>query len=219
MRRSAAHPLPEGDAIVWSRTTAVVAMLVLLVGCATPGPMRTFTTEAEVLAAYGEPARRWPNDDGSTTLEYSTQPNGHVTMMITVDQGGIVLHQQDALAPENLARVKRGMTQEEVSRLLGQHRSEQTFSSSGEQVWDWNVQNDYYSTAALATLFNVHFIEGKVVRTSRSYVYPNDGAMFGHWYGPGFGPPHPFARPFPPRSRWPHRHWPRYRLHDPWYFW
>ena len=107
-----------------------------------------------------------------------------------------------------VARVERGMSKEQVSRLLGTHRSEQRFTNSGETVWDWNIRND---GPGIAVLFNVHFIDDKVVRTSQTYVYPRDGAMFGGrggyyahpWaWGPGWWGyprpfyPHPFAYPW-----------------------
>ena len=186
-------------------------LLALLVGapagCASSPPPRPYTTEPEALTARGEPTRRWSNDDGTTTLEYSTQPNGWTCLMVQVDQGGIVLRQWNALAPENLARVERGMDKEQVSRLLGTHRSEQRFTNSGETVWDWNIPND---GPGIAVLFNVHFIDDKVVRTSQTYVYPRDGAVFGGWggyyghpwaWGLGWGYPgpfyrHPFAHPW-----------------------
>ena len=172
----------------------LLALLVgALAGCATFEPPRPYATEAEALAARGEPTRRWSNDDGTTTLEYSTQPNGWTCLMVQVDQGGIVLRQWNALAPENLARVERGMDKEQVSRLLGTHRSEQRFTNSGETVWDWNIRND---GPGIAVLFNVHFIDDKVVRTSQTYVYPRDGAMFGGWGYPGPFYRHPFARPW-----------------------
>ena len=186
----------------------LLALLVgALAGCATFQPPRPYATEAEALAARGEPTRRWSNDDGTTTLEYSTQPNGWTCLMVQVDQGGIVLRQWNALAPENLARVERGMDKEQVSRLLGTHRSEQRFTNSGETVWDWNIRND---GPGIAVLFNVHFIDDKVVRTSQTYVYPRDGALLGGWggyygypwgWGVGWGYPgpfyrHPFARPW-----------------------
>ena len=186
----------------------LLALLVgALAGCATFQPPRPYATEAEALAARGEPTRRWSNDDGTTTLEYSTQPNGWTCLMVQVDQGGIVLRQWNALAPENLARVERGMSKEQVSRLLGTHRSEQRFTNSGETVWDWNIRND---GPGIAVLFNVHFIDDKVVRTSQTYAYPRDGAVFGGWggyyghpwaWGLGWGYPgpfyrHPFAHPW-----------------------
>ncbi|MDX9837290.1 MAG: hypothetical protein RBT39_06990, partial [Azoarcus sp.] len=152
--------------------------MVSLAGCAAFEPPRPFTTEAEALAARGEPSRRWQNDDTTTTLEYATQPNGETCLMIQVDPGGIVLRQWDALSDENLARVRKGMSPDEVSRLLGQHRSEQTFPLSGETVWDWNIRN--YGPG-VATLFNVHFMDGKVLRTSQSYVFPPEYGMFPPW--------------------------------------
>ena len=154
---------------------AILAALSLS-ACLTYTPPRPFTTDAETLAAKGEPARRWSSDDGTTTLEYSTQPNGWSCLMVQVDQGGSVLRQWDALEDVNLARVQKGMTQEEVGRLLGQHRSVQVFKMSGEEVWDWNVRND---GPGVATLFNVHFIDGAVVRTSQTYVFPGDGPFAG----------------------------------------
>lgn len=172
----------------------VVAGALGLGGCVTYTPPRPFTTQAEVLAAKGEPSRRWSNDDGTTTLEYATQPNGRSCLMVQIDQGGIVLRQWDALSEENLARVQRGMTRDEVDRLLGQHRSEQVFKMSGEEVWDWNVR---HFGPGVATLFNVHFIDGKVVRTSQTHIYPREGPSYGPW---GYPPPfyrHPFFPPHP----------------------
>lgn len=190
----------------------VLACTLALGGCAAFAPQRPFTTEAEALAARGEPTRRWQNDDGTTTLEYSTQPYGDTCLMVQVDAGGIVLRQWDALEENNLATVRKGMSQEEVLRLLGGHRSEQTFKLSGEEVWDWNIRN--YGPG-VATLFNVHFVDGKVVRTSQTYVYPRDGGMFGHWSAYPFGYPYAYPYGYPygyPRYRgdpWPKRLVPR----------
>lgn len=157
-----------------ARGAALLALLALLGSCASLQPMRPLANEAEVLAVHGEPVARWKNGDGTTTFEYSTQPYGHIALMVTVDAAGIVVRQENALSDENLARVERGMTREQVSRLLGRHRSVQKFSLSGEEVWDWNVYND---GPGVATMFNVHFIDGKVVRTSRSYIFPRDGLL------------------------------------------
>lgn len=161
-----------------------------LSGCAAFAPPRPFTTEAEALAARGEPTRRWRDDDGTTTLEYATQPYGHTCLKLQVDAGGIVLRQWDALDDDSLATVRKGMSKDEVDRLLCAHRSVQTFTLSGEEVWDWNIAN--YGPG-VATLFNVHFIGGKVARTSRTYVYPREHGFADPWgvY------PHPFGYPYP----------------------
>lgn len=160
----------------------LLALAVLQLAACASVPPQPFGTEAEAVSARGEPSRRWHNEDGSTTLEYATQPNGETCLMVQVDAGGMVLRQWDALAPENLARVRVGLGFDEVARLLGEHRSEQTFRLSGEVVRDWKVGNVGPGTA---TLFNVHFLDGKVVRTSRTYVDPRE-RDFGFWGG-GFG--------------------------------
>lgn len=169
----------------------------LLNACATVFTEPLYTTAAEVLQAKGEPSRRWENTDGSSVLEYATQPYGSSCLMVEVDAGGMVLRQWDALAPTNLARVKKGMSKNEIRQLLGEERSIQHFKLSGEEVWDWNIRND---GPGIATLFNVHFIDDKVVRSSQTYIFPRDGgqvygpmwyghpwAWYGHpWYGPSF---------------------------------
>ena len=192
--------LPRGRG--WILVLLLLVAATVLGGCAAFAPPKPYTTEAEALTARGEPTRRWHNEDGTTTLEYATQPYGHTCLMVQVDAGGVVLRQWDALDDDNLARVKKGMTREEVSRLLGQHRSEQFFKLSGEEVWDWNIHNEY--GASIATLFNVHFIDGKVVRTSQTYVYPRDGAMFGPWGSYPFGYPYPLHPRFPGFGPWPY---------------
>ncbi len=187
---------------MWSRTLAMIAALVLLGGCASLTAQREYADEAELRANRGEPTRVWNNEDGTRTLEYATQPYGDTAWMYTVDAEGRVVEQLDALGEEGLARVRPGMTLEEVERLLGQHRSVQRFALSGEEVWDWNVRNRW--PGVLATLFNVHFVDGKVVRTSYTYVYPRDGGWgIGMWSGPrthwgmGWGWPHPWVGPHP----------------------
>ncbi|WP_407279072.1 outer membrane protein assembly factor BamE [Aromatoleum evansii] len=161
---------------VGRRIATLLAAAALVAGCAQTGGFRPVASEAEAIAVHGEPARRWHNEDGTRTLEYPTQPFGHVTLMVTVDAAGSVLRQENALSFENLARIERGMTREQVSRLLGTHRSVEIFRLSGAEVWDWNIEND---GPGIYTYFNVHFIDGKVVRTSRTYIFPHDGPEMG----------------------------------------
>lgn len=185
MPRLSASSAPALHTRQWLLWLLLVLAALQLAACASLPPPRPFTTEAEALAARGEPTRRWHNDDGTTTLEYATQPNGETCLMVQVDAGGMVLRQWDALAPVNLARVQVGMDMEQIARLLGDHRSEQTFRQSGEVVRDWKIGND---GPGATTLFNVHFIDGKVVRTSRTYLDPRE-SRYGFWgsYGYGYG--------------------------------
>lgn len=187
------------------KTLGLILIAALLTGCASMLPQRTFDAESELLAKRGAPSRVWDNEDGTRTLEYATQPYGTECWMYTVDADGVIVEQLDALARSNLARVKAGMTVEEVQRLLGQHRSVQRFSLSNEEVYDWNISNEWPDL--VATRFNVHFVEGEVVRTSQSFVYPQRwpfGLSIGvgshPYWGMGFGWPHyhPWHHPYYP---------------------
>ena len=131
---------------MWTRLSSgvlVATVLLLLSGCAGMTFQTQFNDEAELLAKRGAPTKVWENEDGTRTLEYSTQPYGETAWMYTVNEQGIIVEQLDALAHKNHGRVRPGMTVEEVQRTLGQHRSIQRFALSGEEVWDWNVPNDW----------------------------------------------------------------------------
>lgn len=167
------------------RIVIVVLLCSLLSACAALGPPSPMLNEAEVLGKRGEPTHVWNNEDGTRTLEYATQPYGVSAWMYTIDPNGTVVRQFDALSDENRRRVKPGMSSAEIRRLLGQERSVQRFALSGEEVWDWNVPRDH--PGVVATLFNVHFIGDKVVRTSLSHIYPESRWRMGFGFGHGMG--------------------------------
>jgi hypothetical protein len=138
------------------------------------------TREAEVRAAFGAPSRIWHNPDGTRTFEYATQPAGSTCWMVTLDADGHLVEALDALSDAGQARIQSGMTEAEVERLLGRVRTIVHFRLSGETVWDWNIDNT--TGPGIATRFNVHFKDGRVVRTSRSFEFMRDGPISG-----GFG--------------------------------
>lgn len=172
---------------MWSKISGWVmaaTAVVVLGGCAS---MQTqFAQEAELVAKRGQPTRVWDNPDGTRTYEYSTQPNGESTWMYTVDATGKIIEQHDALAEANLAKVRNGMSKDEVQRLLGEHRSVTHFRRMDEEVWDWNIRAEH---GVLATMFNVHFTNDVVARTSITHVYYGgpDGGGDISWFGHPFG--------------------------------
>ena len=149
----------------------------LIAGCAFAPELARLppgqATESEVIAAAGTPDRRWPNPDGGVTLEYSSQPLGETCYMLTLDASGRLVSVEDVLQLDGRLRVREGMSRVQVSRLLGRERSIEYFVLSGEEVWDWNIDNS--EGPGIATRFNVHFRDGVVVRTSQSYEFPADG--------------------------------------------
>jgi hypothetical protein len=151
---------------------AVLALsTALLAGCATaPALLPGSSRSEDVIAAYGQPRRVWPEADGGRTLEYSSQPWGRHSYMVRVTADGRLVGIEDGLSPANRARIEPGMTPEQVSRLLGAERSRVFFRLSGEDVWDWTIEPEQ---SGYGLRFNVHFKDGVVLRTTQSMVFPS----------------------------------------------
>ncbi len=157
------------------RITVIVLLLSALSGCVGMGsPSQGLAVgvsqQADVLARFGPPVRRWPNADGGQTLEYSSQPFGQNCWMVTLAADGRLLRLEDTLLPASRFSIAAGMTPEQVSRRLGRERSRVFYRFSGEDVWDWNVAPDAMGENLLR--FNVHFKDGVVLRTSQSLEFP-----------------------------------------------
>jgi hypothetical protein len=153
------------------RVAALALSALMLAGCATAPRLHAGISRSDdVLAAYGQPRRIWPEADGGRTLEYSSQPWGRHCLMVRLGADGRVVSLEDGLSAASRARIEPGMTAEQVSRILGTERSRVFFRLSGEDVWDWTVEPDQ---SGYGLRFNVHFKDGRVVRTSQSMVFPN----------------------------------------------
>ena len=98
------------------------------------------STEADVVAAFGQPERIWQESDGSRTLEYNRQPFGIVNYMIRIAPGGTMTALNQVLAPEYFARIKPGMSREEVRYILGKPALETPYKLSRTVVWAWRFQ-------------------------------------------------------------------------------
>ncbi len=96
------------------------------------------STEADVRARFGEPETIWPESDGGHTLEYNRQPAGHRNYMITIGPDGKMTALRQVLAPHNFERVRPGMDEEAVRRLLGQPAKRTPYVLKQETDWDWN---------------------------------------------------------------------------------
>ena len=150
-------------------TAAIAAIATILPGCDSfvlqdikPG----VTTAVEVRAKMGNPGYEFRNDDGSVTWEYTRQPSGVHCYMIAFGPDQIVRSVDQVLTEANYARVRPGMTRDQVRRLLGQPARVETFDNLREDVWEWRIEG----TPPLdETYFMVHFDTGHggVKKTSK----------------------------------------------------
>lgn len=132
------------------------------------------STELDVRQRFGPPQEVWKNSDGSVTWEYSRQPEGAECYMITIGPDKVLRAVEQVLNEAGYARVQRGMTGDEVRRLLGRPASSQFFSLKRETVWEWLIGRGGSPTESDPTYFTVTFNdEGRVVGTGRYTKYRN----------------------------------------------
>jgi outer membrane protein assembly factor BamE (lipoprotein component of BamABCDE complex) len=121
------------------------------------------STAREVRERMGQPTSEWRETDGSVVWEYPRTPNGIVNYMVVIGPDEVLREIRQVLTEENFARVRPGMSQEEIRRLLGKPANIMTFPLKQETVWDWKIRAE----SGGDVFFNVHFDpSGRVVRTS-----------------------------------------------------
>lgn len=128
------------------------------------------TTATEVLERMGEPGFRHWNDDGTATWEYSRQPAGVHCYMISFDRQQVVARLEQVLGDEYYARVRPGMSKDDIRRLLGTPGSRTMFDNLREEIWEWRVEG---IPSTEETYFMVHFdTEHGGVKKTSSRVQP-----------------------------------------------
>lgn len=124
------------------------------------------STGYEVRQRLGTPTLEWRNQDGSVTWEFARTPEGRVNYMATIGPDNILREFRQVLTEENFAKVRTGMTRDEVRHLLGRPANVKRFDLSRQEVWDWKIRTPFPNADIY---INVHFDEsGRVVNTSRS---------------------------------------------------
>ena len=123
------------------------------------------STVEDVRQLMGMPETIREQSDGSAIHEYPRGPAGTQAWMVRIDSSGRYQGMTDALTPQNLARVKPGMTRDEVRALLGKP------GEVGKQVWakglvmTWRVQTGPGETE----MFHAELgPDGRVVKVDRS---------------------------------------------------
>lgn len=124
------------------------------------------STAAEVQQRMGAPAVEYASTDGSVIWEYSRQPQGVHTHMLTFGPDKVLQKIEQVLNDSTYAKLQNGMSKAEVQRLMGKPGSAVTFPMKGEEVWDWRVEG---SPATDEWHFYAHFSvdTGLLVNTTK----------------------------------------------------
>jgi len=99
---------------------------------------------------------RWQDPDGSIQLAYPRGPEGIHTFMVTIGTDGRLRSIKNVLDEADLARIRPGMTQAQVLRILGPPNYSRTayFKARNELVWDWRACTYNVNIQRLYVLFD-----------------------------------------------------------------
>jgi hypothetical protein len=127
---------------------------------------RGISSESDIRTVMGQPDTVWEEENGARILEYPKGPAGARTWVFHVGPDGKLVDYSQVLTQENFARIKPGMSKDDVRHMLGRPRTVVQFKLRSEEVWDWRYLQSSHDTR----LFNVHFDidSGKVTETSSS---------------------------------------------------
>ena len=122
----------------------VVLLTLVLAACASYSGAGLRPGEArldDVVQLMGQPAMRWQDPDGSIQLAYPRGPAGIHTFMVKLGPDGRLQSIANVLDEAGFARIRPGMTQEQVLRVLGPPDYGRTayFKARDELVWDWRA--------------------------------------------------------------------------------
>lgn len=153
---------------IWKRVVAVLGVATWLGGCDAgieqlrPG----VSTAQEVRSVLGEPTFEWREANGDVVWEYAGPRAGYVTYMVTIGTDGVMRALIQVLTDEHFAKVRPGMDQAQIRRLIGRPGESMTFPARNEEVWTW--RHGAVLPGGIDE-FHVHFdLAGHVVTTSRS---------------------------------------------------
>lgn len=141
------------------KTWITLLATMLLAACASfsgsglkPGEARL----EDVQGLMGPPAMRWQEPDGSVQLAYPRGPFGYHTFMVKLGPDGRLRSIANVLEEESFARIRAGMTKDEVLRVLGppDHSLSVYFKARDELVWDWRYCQIFGSPAHFFVLFD-----------------------------------------------------------------
>jgi hypothetical protein len=134
-------------------------LALLISGCASyngRGLQPGISNIEDIQRSMGEPALRWRETSGDERLAYPRGPAGFHTFMVETDKNGVMLSLENVLEPKHFARLREGMSQDEVLRIIGPSQAHWTvyFEARDELVWEWRYCDDYAEPARFDVLFN-----------------------------------------------------------------
>jgi hypothetical protein len=134
-----------------------LTILALLAGCESysgRGLKPGIAAETEVRSEMGAPAATWTTPVGYVWA-YPRGPLGLETFLVTFDESRKLVLIEQVLDDAHFARIKTGMTQDDVLHLIGPSvQIKVTYTLSDDTSWDYRYRDDWEQSALFSVIFD-----------------------------------------------------------------
>jgi hypothetical protein len=140
----------------------IVLLTSILGGCVSfhSTPVHPDDTEAQVIAAKGQPTHRYPLASGHL-LEYAHGPWGQETYMARFDRNGRLVSYEQVLTQEKFAAIKiNEATKQDVLHTIGATTAHSYLALPQMEVWSYA----YKESGVWDSVMNVYFDRNGIVR-------------------------------------------------------
>ena len=128
----------------------IIASVVAVAGCTSfegRGLVPGQSTAAEVEAVMGRAADKRPGAGGETVYYFPRLPWGYATYAARIGSDGRLIALEQRLTPENIEKLKPGVTRaDEVRDLLGPPFEPMKAPLSGRDIWTYPMRIPGYPT-------------------------------------------------------------------------
>lgn len=142
------------------RSLSLVFVALASAACAAVMGPPPGSSEAQVRSTMGNPPFEYPASDGSKHLFYPRGPMGTETYVADIGADGRLVQVANVLTDDVFERVRPGLTEQDVLRMIGPPGEKMYFPLSNTHAWDYR----YIDTWSYVTVFSVTFdAQGVVV--------------------------------------------------------
>ncbi len=120
------------------------------------------SSEVDVRKQFGDPVTVTVAADGSRSMDYPRQPEGWTNYVITIGPDGKMSSLRQLLNPDNFAKIKPGLSQQDVRNILGRPAKTVPYALKKEEVWDWRFKHLGQNSQMFSVTFDAG---GKVLVT------------------------------------------------------
>lgn len=154
----------------WFRQLQAIGLLgiaLLVTGCAGYSPNDQFIGKGrtEVIALLGAPTGERPIAAG-TLLEYARGPYGKHTYFITLNPSGSVVKWEQVLTEENFAKIKPGMSKQQVLSIIGTSFEVMGLARERGEVWSYRYATPF------CIWYQIEFTKEGIIRSAGEGMPP-----------------------------------------------